>query len=92
MALYLMNTKGKDDKRLISADTRHAAEQHFIGKHTIECRTITDPAEGAELAAQFPLEKAGEVPADPPPATDDQDDADAKASGATRKSGTTSEE
>ncbi len=60
MALYLMNTKGKKDFRLITADNRNQADQHFIGKHDIDARTITDPSEGAELAARYPLEKAGE--------------------------------
>lgn len=69
MPLYLINTDGKDDHRLISADTRARAEHHFMGKHELVSKTISDPAEGAELAAKYSLEKISDaVPAgDPTP-------------------------
>ncbi len=75
MPLYLMNEKGSDTKRLIRAISKSAAEDFYLGKHDIECRTISDATEGAELAAEYPLEKADEPQRDPPagkPAEDDK--------------------
>ena len=68
MPLYLQNTEGKEDFRLISASSQSVATKHFLGEPKVQSRTISDPIEGAELAAKYKLEKAGEVAAEPPKA------------------------
>ena len=68
MPLYLTNTKGKDDYKLIKALSRPAAEDAFVGRPDLETRTITDAAEGAELAAKYEMINAVDPqPAAPPP-------------------------
>lgn len=67
MPLYLTNTKGKDDHKLIKAISAKAAEDAFLGRPDLETRTITDAAEGAELAAQYEMINATDPAPSPPP-------------------------
>lgn len=64
MPLYLVKTTGKDDAKLVKAISQKAAEDAFLGRPDLETRTITDAAEGAELAAQYEMINA----VDPAPA------------------------
>ncbi len=63
MPLYLISTKGKDDHKLVKATSAKAAEDAFLGRPELESRTITDAAEGAELAATYEFINAMEAPA-----------------------------
>lgn len=63
MPLYRVRRKGepKTKARLIKANDKSQAAQHFLGRHELEVESVTDPAEAAELIESgIKLEKAGE--------------------------------
>ncbi len=83
MPLYLISTKGKDDHKLVKATSAKAAEDAFLGRPELESRTITDAAEGAELAAKYEFISAMETsaPAAAKPATEPKTDTPEKGAG-----------
>ncbi len=62
MPVYLVGIKDKDgnvtEKRLIGAHSKDKAEQHYIGRPTLETRTITDTIESGSLAHEMGIEIA----------------------------------
>lgn len=83
MPLYRIHRKGEpaNKARLIKANDKSQAAQHFLGRHELEIESITDPAAAVELVESgLKVEKAGEsepapgdgdTKAEDPPADDD---------------------